>query len=90
MIGAAASSTSLNSASTMNASGCTGPPTNTGSVAPGKALERRHRVDGGDVRRPAEHEPHRALFVVVRDQDDGLAEVRIVQGRRRDEQLPLE
>src|SRR5256884_3880199 len=35
MIGAAAWSTSSNSASTMNASGCTGPPTKTGSSAPG-------------------------------------------------------
>src|SRR5882762_7862429 len=35
MIGAAAWSTSSNSASTMNASGWTGPPTKTGSSAPG-------------------------------------------------------
>ena len=49
---------------------------------PRKTFERGHRVDGRDLRRPAEHEPHRALVVVVRDQDDGLAEVRIVQGRR--------
>src|SRR5215470_4356086 len=36
MIGAAASSTSSNSASTMNASGWTGPPTKTGSSEPGR------------------------------------------------------
>ena len=43
----------------------------------------------GHVRRPAEHEPHRAVLVVMGDQDDRLAEVRVDERGRRDEQLSL-
>ena len=61
-----------------------------GIVRAGQQLQRRHGLAGGDVGRPAEHEAHRAFLVVVRDQDDRLAEVGVVQRRRRDEQLALE
>ena len=61
-----------------------------GVVRARQQLQRRHGLAGGDVGRPAEHEAHRAFLVVVRDQDDRLAEVRVVQRRRRDEQLALE
>ena len=78
-IGAAASSTSANSASAMNACGCTGPPTKTGAIGARQPFERRHRLRGRDVRGPAEHEAERPVVVVVGDQDDGLAEVRVDQ-----------
>ncbi len=59
-------------------------------VRAGQPCERRHRGHGRHGRRAAEHEAHRAVLVVVRDQDDRLAEVRVVESRRRDEQLSLE
>ena len=53
-------------------------------------LELRHELGDRRRRRPVQHEPGRALLVVLGDEHDGAAEVRVVQARRRDEQLSFE
>ena len=58
-----------------------------GSLRAGQPFEQRHRLGGAHVRGAAEHQAHRAVLVVVGDQDDGLAEVRIDEGGRRQEQV---
>jgi hypothetical protein len=47
----------------------------------GQPEQPRHGLRRRDVGRAAEHEAHRAVVVVVRDQDDRLAEVRIDECR---------
>ena len=54
----------------------------------GEWRELRQRVADGGVGRPVEDEPHRALLAVLRDEHHGPVEVRIVEDRRRDQQLP--
>jgi hypothetical protein len=56
----------------------------------GQAGQRRHRSGRGHVGRAAQDEPHRAVLVVMRDEDDRLPKVRIVQRRRGDQQLTPE
>ena len=50
-----------------------------GSSAPGSPSSAGTASTARDLRRPAEHEAHRAVLVVMGDQHDRLAEVRIEQ-----------
>ena len=79
----AASVGSSNSASTISAEGCTGPPMNSGSSRSTQLLELRHRLADRRLRRPVEHQPERALVGVLDDQHDRAPEVRIQQRRAR-------
>ena len=66
-------------------------------AAPGR---RRRRLAAGDLRQlrhhrlhrglrgPIEHDPHRAVLVVLGDEDDGSREVRVHKRRRGDKSLP--
>ena len=78
---------SSHSASTMTPVGATGPPTQTRGA--GSASQSRSGTASatGAGRRPVEHEPHRAVLGVLRDEDDGAPEVRVQEGRARDQEL---
>ena len=41
-----------------------------------------HRIHDRGLGRPVQHEPGRALLVVLRDEDDGATEVRVEERRR--------
>ena len=56
----------------------------------GERRELRQRVADGGVRRPIEDEPHRALVTVLCDEHHGPMEVRVVEDRSRDQQLPAQ
>src|SRR5581483_11033377 len=53
-------------------------------------LELRHRAGDLHGRGAIEHEPGSPLLAVLGHEDDGAAEVRVEQGRRRDEEVSLE
>ena len=53
-------------------------------------LQLRRAVADRRLRRPVEHEAHRALVCVLGDEHDRAREVRILERRRCQQQLPLE
>ena len=56
-------------------------------VRAGDVGQPRDRAADRHLRRPVEHEAHRALVVVRGDEDDGAAEVRVLEARAGDEEL---
>ena len=64
----------------------TGPPTNTTSGADASDSPLGQHVVELGVARPVEHDAERALVAVLEHEHDGAVEVRVDEGRRRDQQ----